>query len=517
MEAFTAAFGLVLHWQVIAAVLVAAIFGLAVGLIPGLTATMATALLVPFAFFLEPVPAVGIMVACSAMAIFAGDIPGTLLRIPGTPASAAYAEEAYAMTLRGRAELALGANLLYSALGGLFGTALLILAAPALAEIALNFSSAEFFWMALLGLTCAVFIGASSPLKGMVSLFIGLFVATIGLDNPAGVPRFTFGSTDLLAGIDFIPAMIGLFAVSTVLRAIAAGAPRLEVVQEAISNIFRSWRQLLVTFWRQQLRGNVLGTAIGALPGAGADIAAWIAYAMSRRLSRTPEEFGKGHVEGIVESTSANNAAVSSAWIPALLFGIPGDTITAIVIGVLYVKGLNPGPTLFLFNPETIYAVFLIFIFANLVLIPLGWIAIKTTKRLLLAPRRILMPLILAFCIVGAYASTNSVYGIIVMLAFGVLGFFMEDNEIPIAPCLLGIVIGPLLEDAFITSMIRSDGSLLFFFQRPISAVLGALVLLIWLLSLLGWLRRRASHARPADSPDHAMLDSARGEHVVSQ
>lgn len=496
MDPLIQAFGLVLQWQVFAAVLAAAVFGLLVGAVPGLTATMATALLVPFAFFMDPVPAVGMMVTCAAMAIFAGDIPGTLLRIPGTPASAAYASEAYAMTLKGQAELALGANLLYSALGGLFGTVVLIFAAPTLAEIALNFSSTEYFWMALLGLTCAVFIGASSPLKGLVSLFIGLFVATIGLNNPAGVPRFTFGSSDLLAGIDFIPAMIGLFAVSTVLRTIAAGAPPWQVMQENMGNVFRSWGRLLRTYWRQQIRGNVLGTTIGALPGAGADIAAWVAYAISRRFSRTPEKYGSGHVEGIVESTSANNAAVSSAWIPAFVFGIPGDTITAIVIGVLYVKGLNPGPTLFLFNPQTIYAVFLIFILANLVMIPLGWLVIKLTKRLLQAPRRILMPLILAFCMVGAYASNNSVYGIVVMLAFGVLGFFMEENDIPIAPCILGIVLGPIVEDRFISAMIRGDGSLLFFFERPIAAGLGVVVVGIWALSLLGWLRRRRKEAR---------------------
>jgi len=496
------AFGLVAQWQVVAVVFASALFGLLVGAVPGLTATMATALLVPFAFFMDPVPAVGMMVTCAAMAIFAGDIPGTLLRIPGTPASAAYASEAYAMTLQGRAELALGANLLYSAMGGLFGTAVLIVAAPTLAEIALNFSSTEYFWMALLGLTCAVFIGASSPLKGLISLFIGLFVATIGLNNPAGVPRFTFGSTDLLAGIDFIPAMIGLFAVSTVLRTIAAGAPAWRVVQEGMGNVFRSWGRLLTTFWRQQLRGNALGTTIGALPGAGADIAAWVAYAVSRRFSRTPEKYGTGHVEGIVESTSANNAAVSSAWIPAFVFGIPGDTITAIVIGVLYVKGINPGPTLFLFNPQTIYAVFLIFILANLVMIPLGWMVIKLTKRLLQAPRRILMPLILAFCMVGAYASNNSVYGIVVMLAFGLLGFFMEENDIPIAPCILGIVIGPMLEDRFISAMIRGDGSLLFFFERPIAAGLGFVVVAIWVFSLLGWWRRRHRAPAAAAGPD---------------
>jgi TctA family transporter len=498
VDPILAAIELVATWQVLTTLVSAALFGLLVGAIPGLTATMATALLVPLTFFMDPIPAVGAMVTCAAMAIFAGDIPGALLRIPGTPASAAYAEESYAMTRKGQAETALGACVLFSAIGGLFGTVVLIFAAPALAEVALNFSSQEYFWMALLGLTCAAFIGAASPVKGAVSLLIGLFVSTIGLNNPAGVPRFTFGSTQMLAGIDFIPAMIGLFAVSEVLRTIAAGAPPWDTVQAHVGSIFRHWGSMLRRFWRQQLRGNVVGTLIGVLPGAGADVAAYVSYAISRRFSKEPEKFGTGHVEGIVESTSANNSALSSAWVPALVFGIPGDTITAIVIGVLYVKGINPGPTLFLFNPQMIYAVFLVFILANLLMIPLGWVAIKLAKRLLQAPRRVLMPVILAFCIVGAFASNNAAYGIVVMLVFGVLGFIMEENDIPIAPCILGIVLGPILERTFVTTMIKADGSLFAFFERPIAAGLGVALLLIWASLLIAALRRHRAAAAGA-------------------
>lgn len=471
---------LVMTGPVLLTILFSALFGLLVGAIPGLTATMATALLVPLTFFMEPIAAVGAMVTCAAMAIFAGDIPGALLRIPGTPASAAYTNEAYALTRKGQAEAVLGACVLFSAIGGLFGTAVLIFAAPMLAEFALNFSSQEYFWMALLGLTCAAFIGAPSPVKGTVSLLIGLLVASVGLNNPAGVPRFTFGSTDLMAGIDFIPAMIGLFAVSEVLRSVAAGAPPWENVQVSIGNIFRDWGGMVLRYWPQQLRGNIIGTGLGILPGAGADVAAYVSYAVSRKMSKTPEKFGTGHMEGVVEATASNNAALSSAWIPALVFGIPGDTITAIVIGVLYVKGLNPGPTLFLFNPQTIYAVFFIFILANLFMIPLGWIVIKLSRALIATPRNVLMPIILIFCIVGAYASNNSTYGVVLMLAFGVLGYFMEENDLPIAPCILGIVIGPLLERNFITTMIKSDGSFLTFVERPIAAVLGGVLVLIW-------------------------------------
>ncbi len=485
MNAIGQAANLVFQWDVLLTIFVAAIFGLFVGAIPGLTATMAIALLVPITFFMDPIPAVGAMVACSAMAIFAGDIPGTLLRIPGTPASAAYTNEAYAMTRKGEAEVALGANLLFSALGGLFGTLVLIVAAPYLAEVALKFSSVEYFWLALLGLTCAAFIGSGHPVKGMVSLLIGLFVATIGLNNPAAVPRFTFGNVELLAGVDFIAAMIGLFAVSEVLRSAATGVKNFSNLQVSIGNPLRGWGRMIVTYWRQQVRGNVVGVSVGGLPGAGADLAAWVAFAVSRRFSRTPEKYGTGHVEGIVEATSANNAAVGAAWVPALVFGIPGDTITAIVIGVLYVKGLNPGPTLFIFNPQNIYAIFIIFILANLVMIPLGFMAIKLGRQLLRVPRRILMPCILGFCIVGAFATNNATFNVTIMLVFGLLGFFMEENEIPIAPCILGIVLGGMLEANFVTSMIKADGNLLAFFERPIAAGLGIFTILIWTSPLI--------------------------------
>ncbi|MEW6254336.1 MAG: tripartite tricarboxylate transporter permease [Pseudomonadota bacterium] len=495
MGTFEAAAALVLRWDVIITILAASAFGMVVGAIPGLTATMAIALLVPITFFMDPIPAVGAMIACSAMAIFAGDIPSTLLRMPGTPASAAYTDECYAMTRKGQAETALGANVLFSALGGLFGTAVLIVSAPLLAEIALGFSSFEYFWLALLGLACAIFIGTGSPLKGLIALFLGLFVASIGLDNPGGIPRFTFGNTELMSGIDFIPAMIGLFAVSEVLRSMASGAKDWEVKQTSIGNPLRGWGKMFVTWWPQQIRGNVTGTAIGILPGAGADIAAWVAYAMSRKFSKTPEKFGTGHVEGIIESTSANNAALAGAWVPALVFGIPGDSITAIVIGVLYLKGLNPGPTLFLNNPQAIYAVFGIFIIANLAMIPLGLLALKAGTALLRVPRRVMMPVILLFCIVGAYAVNNSLYGVLLMLVFGVLGFLMEEHDVPIAPCVLGIVLGKMLEESFVTSMIKADGNLLAFFERPIAAGLGVLTLAVLLMPLWAALGRRRAAA----------------------
>lgn len=494
-DAIIQAFGLVLDPYVIWVCLASAVFGMFVGAMPGLTATMATALLVPVTFFMPPVPAIGAIVSATAMAIFAGDIPAAMMRIPGTPASAAYTDESYLMSRKGLLDLNLGTNLVFSATGGLFGVAILIVAAPVLAEVALNFSSFEYFWLAGLGLTCATFIAQSDPLKGFVALLIGLAIATVGIDPAAGQPRFTFGSVEMLQGISFIPAMIGLFAISELLRGVVTIDQAGDVLKQQVGNVFSGLGGVWRRYWRNFFRGSVIGTSIGALPGAGADIAAWISYAVSKRFSKEPEKFGTGHLEGIVDSTSANNSALAGAWIPALVFGIPGDSITAIVIGVLYMKNMNPGPSVFLQNPELIYAVFIIFVLANIFMVPIGWAAIKLAKQTLRTPRNILLPIILLFCIVGAYAMTNSIYGIIIMLAMGLVGWILEENGFPVGPVILGMVLGELFEQSFMTSMIKSDGNLLAFFSRPIAGTLGVLTLALWAYMLTRNLWRKRETA----------------------
>jgi len=492
------AFGMVFEPYTLMVMVLAAGYGLFVGAVPGLTATMATALLVPVTFFMAPIPAIAAIVTATAMAIFSGDIPGCLLRIPGTPASAAYTDESYAMTRKGQAEVALGAGLVFSAVGGLFGTLVLVLAAPALAEFASQFSSYEYFWLVLLGLTCAVFITSSAPIKGLITLSLGLLVSCVGLGNPAGFPRFTFGNIETLGGIGMIPMMIGMFALSEIMRYVVDTSPPGEVVVEKVGNVLKGQWKLAKKYPVQILRGSVLGTAVGALPGAGADIASWMSYALSKKMSKEPEKFGTGHVEGIVESGAANNSALAGAWIPALVFGIPGDSITAIIIGVLYMKNMNPGPSLFTTNPQNIYAVFLIFILANLIMIPLGILCIKAARRILKVPRNILMPIILMFCIVGTFAINNSVFSVGVMLAAGVVAYVLEANKFPIAPAILGVVLGTMLEENFITSMIKSDGNLMAFFSRPIAATLATVTILVWISPALVALWRRRSRGAAA-------------------
>jgi len=325
-----------------------------------------------------------------------------------------------------------------------------------------------------------------------VSLLLGLLVSAVGLDNPAAYPRFTFGNAELAGGFTLIPIMIGMFAVSEIARNVANMDQPWELAQSKIGNIFDGMWGLTKKYPLALVRGSMLGTAIGALPGAGADIAAWMSYAMSKRFSKEPEKFGTGHVEGIVEAGAANNSALAGAWIPALVFGIPGDSITAIVIGVLYIKGLNPGPTIFLEKATEMYAIFIVFILANLLMIPLGVAAIKGAKQLLRAPREVLMPVILLFCVVGSFAINNSIFGVVLMLGFGIAAYFMEENGFPVAPAILGMVLGAMLEENFISSMIKADGRFAAFFERPIAAGLGVLTIAVLAWPLLRiWLRRK--------------------------
>lgn len=469
---------------VLGVILLSAIFGLFVGAVPGLSATMAVAMLVPITFFMDPIPAIAMMVTATAMAITSGDIPGCLLRIPGTPSSAAYTDEAYSMTRKGLADQALGASIVFSCIGGLFGTLVLITCAPMLADFALNFTSYEFFWLVVLGLSCAIFISPASTLRGFVSLLIGLLLACVGMNNPAAYPRFTFGNDDMLNGVTLLPMMVGMFAVSEVLRyATHASQSRVDI-KGRIGNIFTGMGGLMRKYPVGIARGSVLGTVVGILPGAGADVAAWMSYGISKRFSREREKFGTGHVEGIVEAGAANNSALAGAWIPALVFGIPGDSITAIVIGVLYMKNMTPGPMIFTNSPVEMYAVFTVFVLANLIMLPLGYLAVKTAKQVLNVPRNVLMPIILLFCIVGTFAINNSVFEVLVMLVMGLLAYLMEENDFPIAPAVLGVVLGGMLEEHFVFSMIKADGDLLAFFSRPIACALGILAIVVWLIPL---------------------------------
>jgi TctA family transporter len=289
--------------------------------------------------------------------------------------------------------------------------------------------------------------------------------------------------------------IVGLFAVSAVLRHMAHEQPALALTTVRIGSIFGGVWEMAKRYPWQILRGSALGTIVGMLPGAGADIAAWLSYAMSKRFSREPDKFGTGHPEGLVEAGASNNSALGGAWIPALVFGIPGDTITAIAIGVLYMKNMNPGPSIFIKSPENVYALFLVFILANLLMVPLGWVMIRLATNVLKVSRNILMPSILVVAMVGSFAINNSLFDVGVMLAFGLMGFVFEENGFPLAPAILGLVLGAMLEESFINSMIMADGNLVGLVNRPIAAVLAVIT-----IGMIGWSIISALRASPRNS-----------------
>jgi len=475
---------ILLQPHIILIMALAAVFGIFVGSMPGLTATMAIALLIPFTYFTDPITGLAMIAAISSVAIFSGDIPSILLRIPGTPASAALTIDAYILGRR-KPLAVLGVDAFCSMLGGLFGTLVLIFASPILADFVAGFSSAEYFWLALWGLSRSVIISAEDPLKGVIGLAIGFLISTIGIDPVYGHPRYTFGIPELLRGISFIPAMIGFFAIPELLRLIARPEERYVIKLDSRERVFEMIGTVLRRYKLVALRSAAIGTFIGALPGAGADIAAWISYGVAKRLSKNPEEYGRGSLEGVVAATSANNAAIPGAWIPLLVFGIPGDSITAIVLGALLVHGLRPGPTLFQEHGALVMALFYAFIIASIMIIAIGYIAIRASSYILKVPRNILVPAIAVFSVIGAYAVNNSIFDVWIMLLLGISGYFLGRIGIPIPSIVLAIILGPLVEFNFITTLIKSDLNPLMFFSRPIAAVLAVLTISTWTLPFI--------------------------------
>ncbi len=463
--------------------LLAMCLGIFVGGIPGLTATMAVALIIPLTFHMPPIAGLAMILGVSFTAIFSGDIPATFLRIPGTPASGAAVLDGYEMNLKGKGPLAIALDLICSAIGGMIGILTLIFIAPILANFALKFTHFEYFWLALLGLSMSAIISKGSKVKGMISMIGGLLISTIGIDISTGFPRFCYGNYELMNGIGFIPVMIGMFGMSEVIRSILSqNNLNSAAIEDKIKVSFRSVGKILIKNTRLIIQSSIIGTIIGALPGAGGDIGAWVAYGVAKKTSKTPEEFGKGTEEGVIAPTSANNAAIGGAWIPALVFGIPGDTITAVVLGAMLMYGLKPGPLVFQGNKFLINQIFSIAFVSQFFLLIIGYLGIKTYTKMFKFPRSIVLSGIILFSIVGSYALRNSIFDVTLVLIFGVLGFYMEKAEIPLAPFILGLILGPMIEDNLRVGMIKTDGSFLPFLTRPIS-----LFLFIILISLYLW------------------------------
>ncbi|BER92972.1 tripartite tricarboxylate transporter permease [Thermatribacter velox] len=449
------------------------VFGFVVGALPGLSASTGIILFLPLAYQIPAAEAIMVMLGIYGGTMFAGSIPAILIRTPGTPSAAATTLDGYPMAQKGEAGLALSTSAIASFVGSLLSAIALFLVAPQLARIALKFGPPEFFALVVFGLTVIAGVTGKDALKGLIAALLGLFLGTIGMDPVMGYARFNFGSYALQGGLPLLPVMIGLFAVSQVLRDIERAGEKYQVT----SMINRVWLlpEQLKRVFKASLFGSALGVGIGAIPGIGGSIATFVAYGQYRKLSKYGEEFGNGVIEGVAVPEAANNATTGGALIPLLTLGIPGDIVTAVMLGILILFGVRPGPMLFREQPELVGKLFASMFVIAFSILGLGLLGARFSPLILRIPKRILSPLVLLLCVVGAYAVSSSAFGIAVALVFGVAGYFMEKFGFPVAPLLISMILGPIAEGELGRSLLISRGDWSILVTRPIS--LGFLIL----------------------------------------
>ena len=480
--------------------------GILIGALPGLTATMAVAVLAPFTFFMEATIGIPFLLGIYKGAIYGGSIPAILVNTPGTAAAAATARDGYALTQQGKSRKALELSLYSSVVADLMATLVLIMVAIPLASIAIRFGSPEFALLYLIALTMIATVSGESFLKGLIAAGLGLLVASIGLDPMSGYQRFTFGNTDLLGGVSLIPLLIGMFALSEILMQLTYP---LEPSSEDHGVVEHGGERLKWSeFWALRptiLRSTSLGTFLGSLPGLGAEISCWIAYGMARERSREPEKFGKGSLEGLAAAESGNNAVVPAALIPMTVFGIPGDTITAVLIGALMAQGMMPGPLLIQQNPGFLFGLFLVLLVTSVLLLIFGLAAIRWLKHVTRIPATVLYPCVLLLCVCGAYAVNSSTFDLLILMVGGGLGYVMRRTHFPVAPLIIGLLLGPGFESAVRQSLVFSNGSLAIFWSRPGSLIL--LILLALVILTMAWrgmvkagFVRKRSNSHPSKS-----------------
>jgi len=454
--------------------------GVLVGALPGLSSSMAIALLLPFTLYLEPIESIALMSALYCAGTFGGSITAILINAPGAPPAAATAFDGYPLAQRGEAGKALGVSAISSAIGGIISVFALLFFAPLLARVAYSFGPPEYFALALFGISMLASIGSESPVKNIIGGLIGLLLATVGIDLMTGVERFTFGNPELYDGIDFIPVLIGLFAISELInQSLKINQDRLALAVNAVKlPTLKNLKKIKNTI----LRSSLIGTFIGVLPAEGSTMAAMIGYNEAKRWSAEPEKFGTGEIEGIAGPEAANNAATGGAMVPTLALGIPGSATAAIILGGLQVQGLRPGPYLFEQQPDLLYGIFASMLIANILFIGIGLYGAKYLSRVSLIPIKILWPIVLCLCIVGAYGLEQSMIDVWIMLIAGIVGYLLKNLGITPAPIIMGLVLGALIETSLAQSLILFEGSWLGFFSRPIAL----LFIFLSLVSLFG-------------------------------
>ncbi len=481
MEPFLAGFAALFDPSLLGLLVAATLGGVVVGALPGLNATTGAALLLPFTLTMEPVAAIAVLTAIYCSATFAGAITAILINTPGTSASATTCLDGYPLAQRGEAGRALGLAVVSSTVGGVFSVVVLMLAAPLLARAAYHFAPPEYFALTLFGLSMLATIGGGSATRNLIAGAVGVLLATVGVDLMTSVERYTFGMPELSDGIGFVPVMIGVFGISELLlQASKSETVRERIPLKAVRLPSRAdYRRVRMTI----LRSSGIGTFIGILPAEGATVASMIGYNEARRWSKTPEEFGKGAVEGIAGSEAANNSATGGAMVPTLALGIPGSPTAAVILAGLMVHGVRPGPTMFTDQAEFAFAVFWSMMLVNLLFLAVGLLGSRVFARVTLIPLPILWPCVFVFSITGAYALDHSMTDVWVALISGVVGFFLRRSGFSVVPLAIGLILGGMLEQRFGQSMVMLDEKwwllptrplALFFFVLTALALFGA-------------------------------------------
>ncbi len=475
---------------------VGALIGLVVGMIPGMTISSGIIILLPLTFVLEPNVSIALFLGLYVAGMTGGSFSAILLNIPGTPSASATAMDGYPLSKRGEGGRALGISISSSFFGGIVSFLCLLMIAPALANLALEFKAPDLFSLIFFGLTAICSFAARSFIKGLLSATIGLAIVTVGQDPVMATERFTFGNADLLGGIHFLTAMIGLFAIPQLVDNLKPDAVA-EALQRSSAK-FGSVLPKMIDLVRVKIAaviGSITGTFLGILPGAGGPIAAFISYDYAKKISKKKETFGDGNVEGISAPESANNAVAGGALVPMMTLGIPGDPVTAILIGALLIHGLAPGPLLFIENGGFAYGIIFSYFWANIFNLIIALCAIRLLVKVLATPKILLMPTIAVLCVVGSYALRNSFFDVYVMLFFGFVGLAMRWLDMPVVPLLLALVLGPQLEEHLRVALTASRGDVTIFFTSPFSLLFLCLsvVSVVWSV----WLERRHKETEP--------------------
>ena len=466
--------GLIAFWHSLASfmtlesifyALASSLVGVVIGALPGLTATMGVALMTTLTIKLPAAQALLILICTYVGAIYGGSRSAILLNIPGTPASAASCLDGYALARAGHAGRAMGIATTGSVMGTLIGMFFLALFTPLLGDLALKFGAYEFFWLAVFGVIVSATLTGGDPLKGWIAGFAGLFIATIGQDGIHAYERFSFGTRDLAGGFSLVPALVGAFGFAEVLVAMQEKRPPVKI--DPFDSVIPKFRDVF-QYWRTILRSGVIGTFIGIVPGVGEDVAAWSSYAAAKRASKEKDLYGKGSIEGLMAAETGDNACVPGAIIPVLTLQVPGSAPAAVLMAAMLIHGVKPGPMIMIESPQFVYDVVAMMLLATIGILIYGLVLTKLLVQVLRVPPNIIMPMIFVLCVIGTYALASRLFDVWTMLLFGVLGFVMRQFRFPVAPLVLGIVLGDLLEKSLRRGLVLSDGDLTPFFTRPI-------------------------------------------------